>query len=90
MNNEKVAANTAATSYEFVVGLGVPATVGAKGLAGAEVVEVQKKMGSTDYMDVGVQLTVAEPVKIIKGVGEYKLNKGVTAGAVSLHFENQL
>lgn len=90
MSNQVTDPGTAAATYEFVVSsVDTPATVAAEGLAGAEVVDVQYMMG-LNYVNSGVQLTVAEPVKKITAVGKYRLNKGITAGAVALHFENML
>jgi hypothetical protein len=89
MSNEVVAGTTDPSQYIFSVSEDAPATVGASGLAGAEVVDIEKKMGS-NFVPSGSQLTATQPVLRVLGSGFYRLNKGATAGAVSLHFENRL
>ena len=83
------AATIAAVSADFTVD---HATVGviAAGLAGAEVGVLQIKYDGINYIDVYAntalqQLTATNNVITVYGPGIYRINKGVTAAAVSLH-----
>lgn len=93
MSNTLLAAQTAAATPNFIVG-NTPVTIGAVGLAGAETVALEIELGGTwvaalDNSGTAITLTVARHNRMIGGAntgpGKYRLNKGVTAGATSLH-----
>jgi len=84
---------TAAKTYDFVIDNSnnqPPVKLKQKGLAGAETVDLQASSdGGTSYEDVyeagtQAQLSVTNTDLQILAPGYYRLNKGVTAGGVTV------
>jgi len=82
-----------AITYDFVVGYSnnkPPITLSQEGLAGTETVDLQiSNDGGASYKDVSelgvqAQLTVDNTALTVLAPGRYRLNKGVTAGAVTV------
>lgn len=80
-------------SSEFSVSkLGMTKTVAANGLTGAEVVTIQWKDGSGNWITTSSSnnLTATDPVRTIAGEGDYRLSKPTTVAAVSLSLSGNI
>lgn len=92
-DNTVVAAQTAAdSSFEFRVKQGACVSVSAYGLGVGEAVDIELKTGESwidcyDADGTQTQITPARNPVPIDVPGHYRLNKPLTAGAVSLHLD---
>lgn len=89
-NTFLAAATAAATSDELLLDSGDVARISASGLGYAESIQLEAYQGSAFYPVISgtpLVLTASDPVMIVHGPGQYRLNKPVTAAAVALYVD---
>jgi hypothetical protein len=96
MANRKtlIAAKTAAENQELTVTLDNPVTLSANGLGASESIPIHYKHDASTYFacyrdGVAVALTPTNNPVTIYGPGEFRVAKGITAGAVSVSLYNE-